>query len=175
MIAPTLTTDRLVLRQLRVDDADSLFGALSDGPLMQWWSAGAHHDVAETAAYLSFNAATDGAHRCWAITCDDDIALGWVILLGRRPKVAEIGYILRRDHWGRGIAAEAVSRVIDYGCSDLGLRRVYADSDPDNEASIGLLERLGFQREGRLRGQWETHIGVRDSLIFGLLRDEWRK
>ncbi|MDP3782205.1 MAG: GNAT family protein, partial [Sphingopyxis sp.] len=42
-----------------------------------------------------------------------------------------------------------------------------------NCGSIALLERLGFQYEGRLRGEWETHIGVRDSLIFGLLRDEW--
>ena len=39
--------------------------------------------------------------------------------------------------------------------------------------SIALLERLGFQYEGRLRGERETHIGVRDSLIYGLLRDEW--
>jgi [ribosomal protein S5]-alanine N-acetyltransferase len=36
-----------------------------------------------------------------------------------------------------------------------------------------LRQRLGFQQDGHLRGEWETHIGVRDSLIFGLLRDEW--
>ena len=39
---------------------------------------------------------------------------------------------------------------------------------------IALLERLGFRREGLLRAEWETHIGVRDSVILGLLRDEWR-
>ena len=52
-------------------------------------------------------------------------------------------------------------------------RRVMADTDPDNVASIRLLEKLGFQKEGRLRGEWEIHIGIRDSLIFGLLREEW--
>ena len=44
----------------------------------------------------------------------------------------------------------------------------------DNAPSIGLVERLGFALEGRLRAEWETHIGVRDTLIYGLLRDEWR-
>ena len=69
---------------------------------------------------------------------------------------------------------EAVARVIDYGFDELELRRIFADTDPENRGSIGLLERLGFQREGRLRGEWETHSGVRDSLIYGLLRDEWK-
>ena len=55
-----------------------------------------------------------------------------------------------------------------------GLQRlIEADTDPEKPGAIGLLGRLGFQREGRLRGEWETHIGVRDSLIYGLLRDEW--
>ena len=55
-----------------------------------------------------------------------------------------------------------------------GQRRVFADTDPDNRGSIALLERLGFRLEGRLRGEWHTHIGVRDSLIYGLLAEEWR-
>ena len=54
-----------------------------------------------------------------------------------------------------------------------GQRRVFADTDPDNRFSIGLLQKLGFQLEGHLRAEWETHIGVRDTLLFGLLRDEW--
>ena len=53
-------------------------------------------------------------------------------------------------------------------------RRLYADTDPDNAASNRLLESLGFTLEGRLREQWTTHIGRRDSLIWGLLHREWR-
>ena len=59
----------------------------------------------------------------------------------------------------------------------LGARRITADIDPDNQASIRVFERLGFTLEARLRGEWEMHIGVRDSLIYGLLRDDprpWR-
>ena len=50
-----------------------------------------------------------------------------------------------------------------------------ADTDPENDASNALLKDLGFTLEGRLRGEWETHIGVRDSFIWGLLAEEWKK
>lgn len=174
MPAPTLTTARLVLRQLREDDAAALFPVLSDPEVMIWWSSGPHASPAETAAYVKGNAAEGQGYLCWAITAGDDSALGWVILIDGKPDVKEIGYILRRDQWGTGIAREAVTRVIDHGFGEMGLRRIFADTDPENPGSIGLLERLGFQREGRLRGEWETHIGVRDSLIYGLLRDDWK-
>ncbi|MBL0767405.1 GNAT family N-acetyltransferase [Sphingopyxis sp. DHUNG17] len=174
MTAPTLTTGRLRLRQLVADDAPALHGALSDSRVMQWWSSGPHGSLAESEEYLRWNSAIDNGHRCWAITLDGDAALGWVILRERRAGVAEIGYILGREQWGRGIAREALARVIDYGFDAANLRRIFADTDPDNGASIGLLERLGFVCEGRLRAEWETHIGIRDSLIYGLLREEWR-
>lgn len=173
MPAPTLTTARLVLRQLREDDAAALFPVLSDPEVMTWWSSGPHASLAETADYVKGNAAEGQGYDCWAITAGDDVALGWVILIDGKPDVKEIGYILNRDHWGNGIAREAVSRVIDHGFDDLKLRRIFADTDPENAGSISLIQRLGFQYEGRLRGEWETHIGVRDSLIFGLLQDEW--
>ena len=173
MPAPTLTTARLVLRQLREDDAAALFAVLSDPEVMIWWSSGPHASPAETAEYVKGNAAEGRGYLCWAITAGDDVALGWVILIDGKPDVKEIGYILRRDQWGSGIAREAVTRVIDHGFGEMGLRRIFADTDPENGESIGLLERLGFRREGRLRGEWQTHIGVRDSLIYGLLRDEW--
>lgn len=55
-----------------------------------------------------------------------------------------------------------------------GQRRVFADTDPENRASRALLERLGFALEGVLRAEWETHIGVRDTALYGLLAREWR-
>jgi len=171
--APTLTTPRLVLRQLREDDAPALFAVLSDPEVMLWWSSGPHASPAETADYVKGNAGEGQGFLCWAITAGDDVALGWVILIDGKADVKEIGYILRRDQWRGGIAREAVARIVEFGFDDLGLRRIFADVDPENIGSITLLERLGFQYEGRLRGEWETHIGVRDALIYGLLRDEW--
>ncbi len=176
MTFPILSTERLRLRPLRVDDADALHPTFADEDLLRWWSSGPHKSVAETRDYVAQNC--EGTRwQTWAITTvREDAALGWVVLIRAedRPNIREIGYILNRAAWGKGIAREAVSRVIHYGFEELGLRRIYADVDPDNLASIKLLKLLGFQQEAHLRQECETHIGIRDSLIFGLLRDDWK-
>lgn len=170
---PVLKSARLVLRQIRVEDADALFPVLSDVDLMTWWAFGPHTSVEETRAYLE--PAAVGNWRSWAITrAGEDIALGWVAAHDRRENVSEIGYILARPAWGQGIAREAVAMVLDQLLITEGQRRVFADTDPENVHSIGLLTSMGFVQEGHLRAEWETHIGVRDSLIFGLLREEWQ-
>jgi [ribosomal protein S5]-alanine N-acetyltransferase len=173
MRAPDLRTSRLLLRQLYVSDAPSVHIALADEVNMTWWSSGPHKSVAETKAYISWNANENEGHYCWAITQSDDRAIGWVILIPKREGVHEIGYILRPDYGRQGIAREAVHAVIDFGFSDLGLRRIFADVDPDNRASTRLVEALGFKCEGHFREEWETHIGVRDSLVYGLLASDW--
>ncbi|MDX3910988.1 MAG: GNAT family N-acetyltransferase [Sphingobium sp.] len=174
MIAPErLATDRLTLRPLLPTDAEALFPAFSDPELMTWWSSGPHATVEETRAYIAPDGGYGDEWLAWAITLSDKEAMGRVGAGMRRPGVWEIGYLLRRDLWGKGFAREAVGAVVDHLFADKAARRVFADVDPDNVLSIGLLRRLGFKEEGRLRGEWKTHLGVRDSLIFGLLRDEW--
>ncbi|TPG39673.1 N-acetyltransferase [Sphingomonas koreensis] len=171
--APILTTDRLRLRPRKAEDAEAMFATFSDPDLMTWWSHAPFTSIAELRTDL---ARSDPAWRRWAITLiDDDRAIGFVAAGEKRQgKVTEIVYILARAHWGAGIAREAVTAVIDQLFAE-GQRRLFADTDPDNAASLALLERLGFQREGLLRGEWETHIGVRDSVILGLLENDWRR
>tara|TARA_R110002072_G_scaffold54220_2_gene142345 strand:+ start:628 stop:1461 length:834 start_codon:yes stop_codon:yes gene_type:complete len=168
---PVLETERLILRPMTLDDAESLHPALSDKGNMQYWSCGPLQNLDETRDYLRWNVRGEGV-ECFAFARKDapKQALGWVILIDGKPDVAEIGYMLRPDAQGQGLAREAARRVIRHGFETRGLRRIWADTDPDNTASIRLLESLGFVREGLLRGEWKTHIGVRDSLIFGLLR-----
>jgi ribosomal-protein-alanine N-acetyltransferase len=66
-----------------------------------------------------------------------------------------------------------VACVIDHLFVTERQRRVFADTDPDNVRSNALLKALGFTLEGRLRAEWETHIGVRDTFLWGLLATEW--
>jgi [ribosomal protein S5]-alanine N-acetyltransferase len=174
LAVPSLTTARLVLRQIVATDAASLHEALADAKVMTWWSSAPHRTLAESEAYVAKNSQEANGWRCWAITRDANEAIGWAILMEKREGVQEIGYILRRDHWGQGIAREAVSAVIAYAFATLGQRRIFADTDPDNVGSISLLESLGFRKEGHFRAEWKTHIGIRDSLIFGLLDGELR-
>lgn len=78
---------------------------------------------------------------------------------------------------GRNLSARAMARALEAAFETQGARRITADIDPDNHASIRVFEKLGFTLEARLRGEWEMHIGIRDSLIYGLLRDDprpWR-
>lgn len=78
----------------------------------------------------------------------------------------DIGYVLHRDFWSRGYATEIVRLLLEVGFDKLGLRRITATCDPDNLASARVLEKAGFQFEGKIdrhmfvRGSW------RDSLLF---------
>lgn len=172
MTFATLKSERLILRPLRSDDAAAMHIAMSDVDLMSWWSSAPHTSLEQTQDYVNINAAGD-QYMTWAITHDNDEALGWVVFVEHRDAVKELGYILRRSHWGKGIAREAVRRVIRHGFDDLGLRKIIADTDPENMPSNALLQQLGFQKEGYLRSEWKTHLGVRDSILWGLLEDEY--
>ncbi len=68
---------------------------------------------------------------------------------------------------------ETLRAVLDYAFSVLDLHRIEADVDPRNTASVRILERLGFQREGYLRERWQVNGEVQDSLFYGLLRPDW--
>lgn len=168
---PTLETARLCLRERTVDDADALFPCFADAEAMTYWSHAPHDSVEQTRAKF---AEPFAEWRAWAITLrGDDRAIGFVAIGERRPGVSEIGYMVGRAHWGSGIAREAVSVVLDQVLRVEGQRRVFADTDPENAASNGLLKALGFTLEGRLREEWETHLGVRDTFLWGLLASEW--
>lgn len=167
-----LETPRLILRPRRVADAEALFPSFADPELMTYWSGPPHADIDETRAAFERHASD---WRAWAVTLREDDSVIGMVAAGekRQGNVTELGYLFARPHWGAGFAREAVSAVIDRIFAE-GQRKVFADTDPDNTASRGLLERLGFKLEGYLRGEWETHLGVRDTTIYGLLRDEWR-
>ena len=174
MTRPTrvLETARLRLRQRSVDDAEALFPSFADPDLMTYLSHAPHTSIEQTRAKL---ADTTDQWRSWAITRKgQDKAIGFVLANEKRQgKVSEIGYVLARAEWGSGIAREAVSVVLDQLLRVEGQRRVFADTDPDNVRSNALLKALGFTLEGRLRAEWETHIGVRDTFLWGLLATEW--
>ena len=86
---------------------------------------------------------------------------------------AEIGYALARDFWGQGYMSEALQALLEYSFELLRLRRLEADVDPRNDASIRTLERLGFKREGFLRERWHVGGEIQDALFYGLLKREW--
>lgn len=89
------------------------------------------------------------------------------------PCTAEVGFTLAREHQGKGFAAEAVSRLLDYAFDVIGLHRVIAIADCRNTPSVALLERLGLRREGHfLENSW-LKGGWVDEYLYAVLKDEW--
>jgi RimJ/RimL family protein N-acetyltransferase len=86
---------------------------------------------------------------------------------------AEIGFTFSRAYQGRGLASEAVARLLDYAFGELNLHRVYAITDQENTPSVALLERLGMRREGSFaenlwfKGRWASEY------LYAILRYEW--
>jgi [ribosomal protein S5]-alanine N-acetyltransferase len=167
-------TERLVLRPLRATDADALHSIYGDAEATRWSSRPPHANLEETRERIAESVA-DPDWRRWVITLKgDDTAIGTLGAYEKRQGgVIEIGYALAPVRWGNGIAREAVRALVTLLFAE-GNRRVFADTDPENVASNHLLEQLGFVREALLRGEWETHLGVRDSYIWGMLADEWK-
>jgi len=164
---------RLSLRPRRESDAEALFPTMSHPDSMRYWSSAPFTSLLDLRKSFAETENETSNWKIWAITTlDSDTAIGFVAASTKRKGVSEIGYMIAREELGRGYGREAVGMLIEKLFSD-GQRRVFADVDPDNQPSVKLLEALGFRLEGRLRAEWEMHIGIRDSLIYGLLAGEW--
>lgn len=111
----------------------------------------------------------------WAV-CEsaEGPALGRVAMLPRGPRIVEAAVMFAPAARGRGLATRALGLGLDHAFGAMNARRVYADIDPDNAPSLRLFERLGFRREGVLRATWETHIGVRDTVLMAIIEDDLR-
>lgn len=87
-------------------------------------------------------------------------------------QAASLGYWLGLPYLGRGLATEAVLSAVTFGFNQLQLHRFEAASMPSNTASINVLKRVGFVREGlarrylKINGVWQDHV------MFGLLADD---
>lgn len=175
---PTLEGQRLRLRPYREDDYAQFYVLHSDEKVMRYWSFPAWTDPAQGRDYFAASIGGNDPERllCWAIAdADSDRLIGGLTLFAiNRPQGrAELGYALQSAHWGRGLASEALGLAITCAFGGLGLRRLEADADPRNAGSCGLLERLGFTREGLLRERWRVNGELQDSALYGLLAREW--
>ncbi len=177
---PSLTTTRLLLRQIQPNDAEALFAIFSDEEVMKFYGHAPHrslNDSRESIRKTQERYARREAIR-WGITLrDDDRLLGSCSLhhFDDGFHRAEIGYELNRASWGQGIASEAVSAVLTYGFTELGLHRVEAIIDIVNDGSKSLLTKLGFAYEGNLRQRYYFEGHFEDEHYFGLLKHEWQR
>jgi RimJ/RimL family protein N-acetyltransferase len=168
----------VALRWIGMEDAADLYRIFSDPEVMKYWSSPPMTQSEEAEALV------EGIHRGFAahslyewgiVRKEDGRLIGTFTLwhLDERNRRAEIGFALARDVWGHGYMREALTAAFDFAFGPMDLSRLEADVDPDNAVSLGLLERLGFRREGLLRERWHVGGQVLDSVILGLLRRDW--
>jgi RimJ/RimL family protein N-acetyltransferase len=175
---PILQTERLRLRPLGAADASVVQRLAGE------------HAVADTTLFIP-HPYPDGAAEQWidlqAQDWKQQSGAGFAITsaetgelcgaIGLRLELtharAELGYWIGVPFWGRGYCTEAAGAVVEFGFTQLHLRRVYACHFVRNPASGRVLQKLGMKPEGRLRQHVRRWDQFEDLECYGLLREEW--
>ena len=140
-------TERLILRRFREGDLQDLYEYLSDPRVVAF------------EPYKPMTLEQVRENLAWRVSTEEMIAverkttgklIGNVYLGRREFDALEIGFVFNRRYQRLGFARESCEKLIDAAFA-AGIHRIYAECDPDNTASWGLLERLGFLREAHLR------------------------
>jgi RimJ/RimL family protein N-acetyltransferase len=156
MLAPTLTTDRLILRAMRRDDFED-YAALWCDPRVVDFIGGAPRprDDAWRRFCQGIGLWTLFGYGYWLVT---DRATGQMVGVAGLAQFErgilqlegfpEAGWAFGADHWGKGYATEAVAALVKWSDGRLGMNEIRCIIDPANAASIRVAERCGFARIG---------------------------
>jgi [ribosomal protein S5]-alanine N-acetyltransferase len=174
----TLTSGRLVLREFVREDFDGVHLYASDPEVVKFMPWGPN-TRAETRRFIERNIQAQVVKPRTsyelAITMDGELIGGCGLTIhSLSDKRAEIGYCLRRDMWGKGIATEVAGLLIRFGFSELGMHRIRALCDTMNHGSYRVMEKNAMQCEGVLRHEKNIRGEWRDSYIYSILEHEWR-
>lgn len=101
------------------------------------------------------------------------VGFGRLALDPHQQRAATVGFALRRESWRVGYGRETVGLLLDLAFGALDLHRVWAARAPLNTASARTLLAAGFTEEGRIRGHVCVRGAWRDSVTYGILREEW--
>jgi RimJ/RimL family protein N-acetyltransferase len=120
------------------------------------------------ATFLDSQVSADAPICSWAIEVDGEAVGGIGVMprTGIRRRTGELGYWLGHAHWGRGIASEAVAAVVPVAFRRLPLLRVAATVFSPNVASMRVLEKNGFVREGVLKNAIVKTDQAWDELLY---------
>jgi ribosomal-protein-alanine N-acetyltransferase len=168
---------RVSLRYPVAADVSALFELGQDPGVTRFFSWGPYTDESQPSEFIRrVTAQREAGERLeFAIADRDDQLIGITGLsdFSLRDRRATVGTWLGRPHWGTGINAESKALILRLAFDRLGLLRATALASPDNLRSLAALERLGFTREGVLRG-WHIHgAEQRDVEILRLMREDF--
>jgi RimJ/RimL family protein N-acetyltransferase len=175
-----LQGETVTLRPAEEGDVEFIQRCMNDPQVWRPAMDDSPTNAAQASEFLGNVISSDDGVHCLA--CDGTEPLGVVSLAESRygpdetarARSAEVSYWFAPEHHGQGYGTDAVGRLVRYAFEDRNLRRVAARVGEFNDASVGLLESLGFVHEGTLREAAWYRGEYYDMLWFGLLREEWR-
>ena len=144
-----LETDRLIIRYLQPEDLDEFYKICGDPEIMRYVGDGQPISREQTQRWLE---KSQENYRKYGFGCfgvvakDDGCLIGYCGLVNPTfDGEAEIIYAFKKQYWGKGLASEAAKAMLDFGFKQCALRRVIATIDPDNHASIKIVEKWGME------------------------------
>lgn len=174
---PRLETERLLLRALTPDDAAAIFSYASDPEVARYMLWDVHRSVGDAEAFLDLTLSRyeSGGPPDWGMVYKGDGRLvGTLGFVGweREHARAEIGYVLHRDYWGRGLVPEALGAMISFGFDRMGLNRIEARCVAENSASARVMEKAGMSYEGTMRQREFLKGEYRNMKLYAILKEE---
>lgn len=174
---PTLTTERLTLRAVTMDDAEDMFTYGSNENVTKYVLWHTHESIEDTKEFIEMAVETYKMQPFyhWGIIYNGKF-IGTIdyVMLQQHNKVGEIGYVLAEEYWNKGIVTEAAKKVIEFGFHKLGLVRVQARCVTENIGSSRVMEKSGMTYEGTLRKALFMKGSHRDVEMYAITDEDSR-
>lgn len=172
---PTLQTERLILRKLSIDDAEEIFFLRSNDAVNKYLDRPKANDIDDAIAFINkvnIGVANDN-WMYWAICFKDNPKLIGTICLwnfNEEENKAEVGYEIIPEYQQKGIAKEALSKIIEFGFDGLQLSKIEAYTHKENLSSKKLLEKFGFVRDPHEESKIDFTIENPNTVVYTLLK-----
>ena len=179
---PIIETERLILRSLKMTDAQTIFDNwLSDARISDNRVSAAHKSITETNERLAIivNEYSKKDYCWWGIERKvDNKLIGEIDLydFDHATGNCEVSYSVGYDWWNQGYATEALRAVLEFGFQYMNLHKVSAAHNTDNPASGKVMSKVGMVQEGVIRHMIRNaNNQYKDCAIYGILQEEYRK
>lgn len=175
---PSFETERIILRKITMDDLEDMFEYGSDEEVSKYVTWDRHKTTNDTKEFIEFvlGRYENGELAPWGIELKENgKIIGTVDFVSWLPhhNNAEIGYVLSKPYWGKGITTEAANELIRFGFEKMDLVRIQARCFMENRGSERVMEKLGMTYEGVIRKGMFTKGEHRDLKLYSLLKEEF--
>ena len=174
---PIITTERLILREMNQEDAESIYKILSDPDVIKYDSFELFTEIDQAANLIKwFNDDYKQKQSIfWGISLKENTnIIGFCRCKIEIPGVrASLGYDLNREFWNMGIMTETLKAVVEHAFKNADINRIEATVSIQNSASVRVLEKLGFVKEGVLRERSYMSGRYHDMAMLSLLKREY--